>query len=898
MFRRFIESQLERVKQSPRADLLGDKAYAKLEDMLRRKTEFIAGSTATHLIAQVVAQDNPIVATLPDLMTQAERDQALATIREQLDSGARSLPETLVESLELQLGNATDAFLEALERLVAQRDAIGDALLSGKRFQTIDDIELSAGDTHNCGRSVTVFHTDAGKLVYKPHDLRVDVQLHDFVERFFGAYVGIPRAIAFGGDFGVCEFVEKRRAQGAEEAERFWYAMGGLTAFAKVLGSTDLHYQNILCNGTKPYIIDLETLLSPIAAERMAYIQSSDTREYQTRSLGPSLLMPFRVEDMELSVLTNTDESGIAPVVDGKNVTVGPYLPAFKAGYHAAYTHAVEQREELRQALLSFPTDMAVRIVPRATRAYWMMLQKLNHHTAMASADGRQHSLDLLEEILHKSDASASDATIASELAQMRRGDIPYFYTHVGCLALYADGEELARDKFGTTAIGRILDTLDALGDEDEAFDLSYIDNAIGLYPMGDAPASAPLVRQEEDAETALSPQEAAETARQIFQKVHEMAIQTPNGRLAWGFVDNYSQSFKFGGAGLFYGFTGLAVFASACARLLPDGQIQERAAALVEEAVDEIRGTCLSVERLIGKPGTSVAVGEGVGFGGILTGIALMRRYAPNAELDSVRDRVLELVEAADYANSTSTDRIIGLAGLVSVLCRFEEYRDHTTALRRAADRILELKTFEYKDHVLWKTLPDVPRLLSGAGHGMAGIAEALIAASDLLGDDRYLPAAAEALDYELEAHRRYAYKFGTWADLRDFPPKRYMHGYCAGAPGTGIMLNRLHAAGLGDERTRALAELVRTSVDQLPLNSYDHLCCGNAALAEYRLSSGDAQGAARVLASIRAHALDADAARGPHGSNVTASLFNGISGMGYEMLRYAYPHETLSVL
>jgi lantibiotic modifying enzyme len=257
-----------------------------------------------------------------------------------------------------------------------------------------------------------------------------------------------------------------------------------------------------------------------------------------------------------------------------------------------------------------------------------------------------------------------------------------------------------------------------------------------------------------------------------------------------------------------------------------------------------------------------------------------------------------LELVEATDYANATSSDRIIGLAGLVSVLCRFEEYRGHTTALRRAADRILELKTFEYKGHVLWKTLPDTPRLLSGAGHGMAGIAEALIAASDLLGDDRYLPAAAEALDYELEAHQRYAYKFGTWADLRDFPPKRYMHGYCAGAPGTGIMLNRLHAAGLGDERTRALAELVRTSVDQLPLNSYDHLCCGNAALAEYRLSSGDAQGAARVLASIRAHALDADAARGPHGSNVTASLFNGISGMGYEMLRYAYPHETLSVL
>ena len=147
---------------------------------------------------------------------------------------------------------------------------------------------------------------------------------------------------------------------------------------------------------------------------------------------------------------------------------------------------------------------------------------------------------------------------------------------------------------------------------------------------------------------------------------------------------------------------------------------------------------------------------GEGVGLGGILTGIALMRRYAPSESLDVLCEQVLSVVERADFSGCTVADRIGGLAGLVSVLCRFDEYRSHTTAIRNAADRILELKTLVYRDYVLWKTLTGIPRALSGAGHGMSGIAEALYAAADVCGDDRYVPAADEALDYELEAYAR----------------------------------------------------------------------------------------------------------------------------------------------
>lgn len=261
----------------------------------------------------------------------------------------------------------------------------------------------------------------------------------------------------------------------------------------------------------------------------------------------------------------------------------------------------------------------------------------------------------------------------------------------------------------------------------------------------------APICR--DVADKPISTELAIATAEGLFERMHDLGIEAPNGRWVWGYVDNSSRAFKFGGAGLFDGFTGLAVFASACAAVWPDERIRERSCALVQEAVDEIRGLCQVIDAHVSNAHVSVPVGEGSGFGGILTGIALMRRYAPSEMLDSLCEQVLSLLEKTNFLACTMADRIGGLAGLVAVLCRFEEYRGRKATIRNAADRMLELKTFAYKDYVLWKTLPDVPRVLSSAGHGMSGIAEALMAAADVLGDDRYLPAATEALDYEIDA-------------------------------------------------------------------------------------------------------------------------------------------------
>ncbi len=91
-----------------------------------------------------------------------------------------------------------------LSRIDEKRDDICNALTltNGKQYRIINDIDLEAGDTHNNGRSVAIIHTDAGKIVYKPHDMRGDEQIYMLAKKFFNEFVGIPKSIASGTNSG------------------------------------------------------------------------------------------------------------------------------------------------------------------------------------------------------------------------------------------------------------------------------------------------------------------------------------------------------------------------------------------------------------------------------------------------------------------------------------------------------------------------------------------------------------------------------------------------------------------------------------------------------------------------------------------------------------------------
>ena len=901
MFQNQINKQIQRVKDSPYAALPGEQVYSRLENALQNIAGTVAKSTLNREIAKEASAGNPFALSLPELITDDERQQAVDTIEKKLAGGEYSFPKPLTEILDTRLSFAADAFLEMLERIAENREEICAVLTDGKLYRRIEDVRLFTGDTHNHGRSVAVLYTDAGKMVYKPRDMRGDAHIHAIARKFFPEFAGIPRCAAFGDSFGVCEFIEKQRAEGEEAARSFWYHMGGMMAFIKLLGSTDMHIENLSCRGVKPYILDLETILSPIRKNEDYAIRQPELCILKGRSPYLSLLLPNSPKGREYSVLMNTTGEGCAPLVNGKPAPAAAYMDALLDGYDTAYRRAAGRRGEIAEMIREIPDTVPVRILMRDTQFYADHIDRLYHHTALASEENREHTKEVLSKIMAGHLLPGFENTAAAETRQMLRGDVPYVYTAAGSTALFSDGETLREDMFTKTPKEHALDNLFAMDERDERFDLGLIERAIRQYPNrkseDEKPAEAVLRR----ADAPLSAEAALGEAERLLEEAYALHIPGPDGRKYWGYVFEGDYAFRFCEAGLANGLAGFAVFAAACLRLSGQERIRQMAQEILRETVLDLGREMDFIRFRNYDFDYAPPLGEATGTAGVLTALELMRQYAPQWDFEAFDPYIGELFEKTDFSRYGVPDRMVGMAGFLSALCRFDRYRGEKELIRKAADRLLAMKTLQYEGKLLWKTLPDTPRPISGAGHGHAGIAEALYAAAGVLGNEKYAAAAAEALDFERAVYEKYCEKFGTWADLRSYPPEGIMHGYCSGAPGIGIMTERIRRAGFDSENIQKLARYARDSVDRIHPGSRDHLCCGNSAIVEYYLSTGRREDAGRVLAAMAERRKKEGEYRFmayQFNNSMTPSLFYGISGAGYEMLRYACPDRIFSVL
>ena len=901
MFQNFMNEQMQRVKSSPYAGLPGEEAFRKFEEALLNVTSLVTNSTVTRYIAEEAAGTNPFALTLPDLVTDDERLRAIETIQKKLTRGELTFPAPLIERLQKRLCLVTDAFLEMLERLAENREAICGALTGGRLYTSIEDISFSAGDTHNHGRSVTILRTDAGKLVYKPHDMRGDEHIYAIAQRFFPEFAGIPRCIAFGDSFGICEYIEKTRAEGEEGAKSFWYRMGGMAAFMKLLGSTDMHYENVTCSGGKPYILDLETVLSPILKNQDYEMHFPELNTLKGRSPYLSSLLPSSPTGKEYSVLMNTTAEGCAPIVNGKYVSVTEYMESIKDGYKAAYRRAVENRKALADRIREIPDTIPLRILVRSTQSYVDFMKKLYHYSALSSEENREKAEVLLQKILTYRNRPGFDVVVASELRQIKRGDVPYLFTFAGYRTLCSDGEEYPVSLFAKSGKEHALDNLFAMGEKDELFDLKLLERAISQYPVKLANDKKSVRIIPHRTEKPLPREIALEEAGNLLEEAFSLHIPSPDGRLFWGYMNESDSSFRFCDAGFFNGMTGFAAFAAAYLSVADDERRKQMAASIVREAVLELKRLLEYTRFREYAFDYAPNLGECDGTAGMMKGLELLRTYAPQEAFDEFDTYVEELLEKKDYVRYGAPDRFLGMAGLVSVLCRFDRYKGKTGIIRSASDSLLAMKKLVCNGKTLWKTLPNKPHPISGAGHGHAGIAEALFATARVLGEEKYAAAAEEALAFERDVYEKYSEKFGTWADLRSYPPEGYMNGYCSGAPGIGIMLERIKRSGFVNETVEKLAGYARESVDRLPLNGRDHLCCGNSAIVEYYLSIGDPDAAGRVLGAMYDRRKKEGTYRYlsyDYHNGLVPSFFYGISGVGYEMLRYAFPDKIMSVL
>ena len=385
----------------------------------------------------------------------------------------------------------SEAVSELLMRLLSQRDEISEKLLEGRAITCIEGFSASGADSHRHGRMVMRIDTDAGSFFYKPHDCSLDVLYGELVA---AGMAGCARAAAVVRKDGFA-FIERLTPEepiGQEGLRAYWRNLGSLTALFHGLGSRDMTFDNLMCCGERPAVLDLETLLvgemsftGVSVAKDVAVMDMS--AEQLADSVACTAVLPLHAGGLIASPLVVDNASGTClPHVNGKPATVRGFERDFVEGFEEGYRRLMCHRDEVFE-MIGRHREAVCRQILINTQAYAQTRALLFSPQALSDASKRDAVLAELNAAYGVFPADLQQAVAEPDAAALLEGDVPYYCAKACSRTLFAGdgrplGELLARSplEVAATRLGR-------LSEEELRFELDLIERCLAaMQSKGD----------------------------------------------------------------------------------------------------------------------------------------------------------------------------------------------------------------------------------------------------------------------------------------------------------------------------------------------------------------------------------------------------------------------------
>jgi len=816
----------------------------------------------------------------------------------------------------------------------------------GPRPLKLDSIKAS-GDSHQQGHQVCVLTFTASKgakrlkkLVYKPRSLAIDVAFNAFVN-----WVNHQSKIQLKtyrvlnqGSYGWCEFVQHNACRDLKAVKRFYRRAGMLMAVLYLLGTTDMHHENIIAHGEFPIIVDLETTLKPEWDPRGT---TTDTDYHPT--LLEMLMLPTRVGISDESV--GTEISALAckggetysqkghhydnPETDklklsrrkfkvqasqnrpfirsGQSIdNIAQYEPHILKGFTDTYRLLIEKRDVLLSddSPLSVFKNSKLRLVLRATSDYSKLLYESYHPLLLAKAEDRQKHLNWLEEIVEYLPHFKS--VISHELHDLQECNIPIFYQQVDADQITCSrGSTITLNGYvsGWQSLQRHLTHL--LNNRNLVLQQAIIRGAFSAYRMNE---NVRVTAKKPRRKTIQTVKDWRLQSKQIGQRLTSDVLKLAFSRHNQPIWPNISilgedvwqlrpteMSLYDGSGGVLLALAYADYFAGWCdAKSLA---MQFYQAVKTELAQSGHKALPLSAF------GT---VGAYSGLGGLL--IVLYRLMAIGFVPNDIKlfEALIQKAQA-QIAEDESFDVIGGCAGLLMALQQVHSVVSpelYDSACRMAVDHLLKY----YPDPTMppqpldEEKTPRFAASLLGFSHGTSGVATSLSAFRAL--DKRIDPWVEKALQYE---NQFYDAEQNNWPDFRENVPKEriFASQWCHGA--AGMVLSRLSLLArypqwretLYRDLQRATQNTLDTT-ERLGTISLCHGWLGNIDILmevarEYPELVSQAQ-----IAALRARCVN-NIIENPtrlQGGDANIGLMTGVSGVIYQAIRLLKPELVPSIL
>lgn len=729
----------------------------------------------------------------------------------------------LRQCTEESMKNMAAFYADIIECFQKDRQVIQRVLCQGEEVRSIRKIKGGFSDVHNKGRCVVKVLLDNGaEILYKPRSMDNEKRYAEMLQ-WLAEETGISQyeyAILSYSDHSWCSVVSYTSCDSQKELESYYERLGVQLFLTYLLGTKDLHCENIIVFGEYPVLIDLETLTN-IRYNR-SRINANDEILYRlSQSVLYTGILPFchwnqEGKGIDSSVISGTEGQQypfkIPVIIHGgtsdmriayrypesvKNQNLATirgefrepllYVENLQKGFQGAYLTVIKEKEEFR-TLLRKMEDLKCRYLVADTQRYSMLLSGSYHPKLLRNQAERERFLYSMQKGRKKDEKEIVDR----EVEALSGGDIPYFYYNMDAKDLADNQGGIIKDYFACRPIDLLHQKLEELCEEDMERQCRYIGLALEMMADRTERFMNGVYHSKEYNYNTLQMNESVKAARLrrnieiLTERVLRNAVWNHNhNEVSWcavQFSDGNRKNWSVRPMNMYLydGLAGMLLLMYSLKRSDKRTEITEIYETLKRNMFQYTDLGLQSPENLQTQ-NTGIYEGEG---SVIYTYLLLYQEGAGTEYLDYAK-RHAEIMEQL-IDGDRKYDLLNGNAGAIQALLMLYEIIPNKVYLEmaeRAAD-VLEKSAENQEQGIGWMTEEGLTPM-AGAAHGNGGILMAYLHLWHLTSKDKYEQLAEKVWTYE---EALYNPEINNWVDLRS--GKQEIDGigtmaWCHGAPG-----------------------------------------------------------------------------------------------------------------
>lgn len=689
--------------------------------------------------------------------------------------------------------------------------------------QKISHITGDFSDVHNRGHQVLKIQLESGmEIFYKPRSMDNE-KIYNELLQWISERTNITQysyRFLSKKNYSWSSVVCYKECDTVGQLREYYKRLGVQIFLAYLLGTRDLHFENLIASGEYPVLVDLETLVNikynykcETAKEEILYqlsqsvLYSGILPYYHWSQNGTGInssaingtknqVYPFKIPVIVNDKTSNmqilyrypvTHQKDNLATVKGVFYEPSQYIQEIIEGFTKAY-RVVSNEKEKFGLLLKRLESLACRYLVADTQRYSMLLNSSYHPSLLKDGAEREIFLHAMWQGRREKD----EQIVAAEVRDLLYGDIPLFYYRLDGTALYTSTGKAILNYFEKSAMDILSAKLESLHEDDLERQCSFLSLSLEMLNKDIYTNRIYHVDGKKKSEI-FSVNKLKKDIEDLTRRMLKFAVwNETHTEVSWytiQFKSNRPSIWELSPMNMYLydGLAGMLVIFSLLKRKEHNKNMEEIFITLEKMLFRYTEDGIEDLSKL-----ESQRTGAYDGEGSILyTYIILYQMTGDIQYLDyakkhaKIMEQLLEMDKTYDFISGNT-----GAAYVLLMLYEITRNKQFLIMAQKAV-QCLEKSTISQKEGIGWvidsETLP-----MSGMAHGNSGFLMPVIKLWKLTEDKKYEVLAEHIWEYE---ESLYDEQINNWIDMR-FKDRESddigSMGWCHGAP--GIVLSRIY--------------------------------------------------------------------------------------------------------